>query len=359
LDSGQEGNEGMDGHNSWGPELLWVDFCSCGYEVANSEIPGGLYEFQRYHNRQYQIKSPLPEPLHTKLCYIFPQCIVYYLPFVQDSDGFLHDVPHILLWNERSGEYAVVIKNYGDRPGERSFVWLRLKPNGYVFASLLSIPETSEESKKWRVIRAPRGSAVSRTAGGLFLQYYPNSCKALEAFPVFLANHKGVRDYLHVNSRGIYQDMTASPAQMRGEATGPEKMAMGFLSDPQNHTLIMAQEPTGSGWVTVSLVSQERAERLRAKLSGLKRNSGGIRWKPIDIPYGAMVYMDKGVVFYKVVKLRRPEGDKAGYVFEFKANRSKDYIRFPYIFRSYKKLISFVERANAFRLKMWMRTGGR
>jgi hypothetical protein len=141
----------MDGQNNRGPELLWVDFCSCAYEVSNSETAGGLYEFNRYHNRQYEIEAPLPEPLRAKLGDILPQGLVYYMPFVQDPEGFLHDMQHTLFWNEGSGEYAVVIKHHRDRPGERKFVWLRLKPNGYVFVSLLSIPETAEESKTGRL----------------------------------------------------------------------------------------------------------------------------------------------------------------------------------------------------------------
>jgi hypothetical protein len=348
----------MDRQNSSGPELLWVDFCSCAYEVSNSETPGGLYEFRRQHNRQYQIEAPLPEPLNKKLGYIFPRCIVYYMPFVQDPKGFLRDVQHTLLWDERCGGYAVVIKHSGDRPGERMFVWLCLKPNGYVFASLLSIPETAEESKKWQIIRVPPipvppGKAGYRTVGGMLLSQNPNSHKALEAFPAFLAKHKGVCDYLYVNSLGIYQDIIASPAQMRGKGTGPKEIAMGFLSDPKGYTLIMAKEPTGTGWVQVSLTSRAGAARFRAKLSGV--NIGGIRWKQIDVPYGAMVHLDNGVVFYKVAKLRIPGRDQAGYLFQFKANGSKTYIGFPYIFRSYKKVIAFVERANVYRYKMWMR----
>jgi hypothetical protein len=134
---------------------------------------------------------------------------------------------------------------------------------------------------------------------------------------------------------------------------GPKEIALGFISDPKGYTLILAKEPTGIGWILVSLTSRAGAARFRAKLSGL--NIGGIRWKQIDVPYGAMVHLDNGIVFYKVVKLRIPGRDKAGYVFQFKANRSRTYIGFPYIFSSYKKLINFVERANAFRLKMWVR----
>jgi hypothetical protein len=343
-------------------ELLWVDFCSCAYEVANSETAGGLYMFHRYHNRQYQIEAPLPESLNKKLGYIFPRCIVYYMPFVQDPEGFLHDVQHTLLWDERSGGYAAVIKHRRDGPGERTFVWLCLKPNGYVFASLLSIPETAEESKKWQIIRAPliripAGSALCRTVGGMISSQNPNSHKALEAFPAFLAKHKGVCDYLYINSLGIYQDMIASPAQMRGKETGPKEIAMGFISDPKGFTLVLAKEPTGTGWLQVSLTSRAGAARLRERLSGLKKNIGGIRWKQIDVPYGVRVHLDNGVVFYKVIKLRKPEGGKAGYMFEFKADRGKAYIRFPYIFHSSKKVIDFVERVNASRAKIWIRAG--
>jgi hypothetical protein len=64
--------------------------------------------------------------------------------------------------------------------------------------------------------------------------------------------------------------------------------------------------------------------------------------------------MDPGVVFYKLIRLRKPE-EGAAYTFEYKANRSKTYVRFPYVFRSREKVIGFVERANAFRLKTWIR----
>jgi hypothetical protein len=341
-------------------ELLWVDFCSCAYEVANSKTAGGLYKFNRYHNRQYQIEAPLPEPLNKNLGYICPRCIVYYMPFVQDPAGFLHDVQHTLLWDERSGGYAAVIKHRGDGPGERTFVWLCLKPNGYVFASLLSIPETAEESKKWQIISVPPvpvppGSAVYRTVGGMLSRQNPNSPKALEGFPAFLAKHKGVCDYLYINSLGIYQDLVASRAQMRGEETGSKEMAMGFLIGPKDYIGIAAKEPTGFGWTFVNLVKRAGAARLRAKLSGLKKNIGGIRWKQIDVPYGAMIHLDNGVVFYKVIKLRIPGRDKAGYMFAFKVNRGTAYIKFPYIFCSSKKVIAFVERGNSSKTKKWIR----
>jgi hypothetical protein len=347
----------MNGHNNSGTELLWVDFCSCGFEVSNSKAAGGLYVFHRNHKRQYHIESNLPEPLHKKLEYIFQRCIVYYMPFVQDPEGFLHDVRHTLLWDERSGGYAAVIKHGG--AGEGNFVWLRLDPNGFVFASLLSVFESAEETKSWQLIRMPPGIAVSLSGGGMGFQRNLNSLKALGEFPAFLAKHKGLYDYLYANSLGIYQDIVASRAQMRGEETGPKEIAIGFLSEPKKYTVIMAKEATGSGWVSVSLVSHAGAARLRAKVSGFKKNIGGIRWKQIDIPYGAMVYADNKVVFYKVVKLRKPEGGKAGYMFEFRPNGSKAYIRFPYVFRSCRKVINFVERANAFRLKMWVRAGNK
>jgi hypothetical protein len=346
------------------PELLWVDFCSCVYEVANSVTAGGFYVFHRCYNHQYQIESPLPEPLGEKLAYIFPRCIICYMPFVQDPERFLQNVQHTLLWDERSGDYAVVVKHRGDRPEERMFIWLRLKQNGYVFVSLLSIPETAEESKKWQIIRVPPiqvspGGAVYRTAGGMFLGQNPNSHKALEAFPSFLAKHKGVFDYLYVNSLGLYQGIVVDPAQqralLRGEETGLKEMAMGFITGPNDYISIVAKESTGYGWTFVALVKRAGAARLRAKLSGLKRNMGGIQWKQINVPYGAMITIDKGLVFYKVVKLRKPGGDKAGYMFEFKVNRGTAYIRFPYVFRSYKKLIDFVERGNSSKTKKWIR----
>jgi hypothetical protein len=346
--------KGMDVQTGAGAELLWADFCSCAYEVSGSETPGGLYVFNRYHNRQYNIESPLPEPLHKKLEDIFQQCIVYYMPFVRDPEGFLHDVQHTLLWDGRSGRYAAAVKHRGDGPGEKMFVWLSLEPDGYVFASLLSLPETSEESKKWRIIREPAGIAALRACEGSFLDQNPNSRKALAEFSLFLTKHKGVRDYLYVNSLGIYQDIVSPPAQTRGEETGQKEIAIGFVSGHPKYTVIVAQEPTGAGWVLVSLVRHARAERLRAKLSGLKRNSGGVRWKPIDVPYGAQIYMDPGVVFYKLIRLRKPEGG-AAYTFEYKSNRSETYVRFPYVFRSREKVIGFVERANAFRLKTWIR----
>jgi hypothetical protein len=347
----------MNGHNSIGTALLWVDFCSCAYEAANSPAAGGVYVFRRHRNRQYRIESPLPEPLRTKLEHIFRQCVVCYLPFVQDPEGFLHDVQHTLLWDERSGEYAAAIKHRG--PEERSFVWLRLKPNGFVFASLLSIAETAEESKKWRLVRVPPGLAVLPSGGGMGLQRNLNSHRALEEFPAFLAKHRGLRDYLYVNSLGIYQDIVASPAQTRGETAGPREAALGFVSDRKGHVVILAKESTGHGWTLVSVVSRASAGRLRARLSGPRKNSGGIRWKPIDVPYGAMVYMDDKIVFYKVIKLLKPGGGRAGYMFEFRPNGGKAYIRFPYVFRSCKKMIDFAERANAFRLKMWIRAGNK
>jgi hypothetical protein len=348
----------MDGQTGGGAELLWVDFCSCAYRISDSEVTSEFYEFNRYDSLQYSIEAPLPEPLHKKLMCIFRECIVCYMPFVQDPEGFLRDVHHTLLWDEKGGRYAAVIKRRGDGPGEGMFIWLRLDPNGYVFASLLSIPETCEESKKWQIIRKQPGFAFYRASERMLLRQNPNfykSHKALEGFSDFLKKHKGVHDYLYVNSLGRYRDIVSSPARRRGEETGQKEIAMGFASGHPKHTVIMAQEPTGAGWVLVSLVSRASAERLRAKLSGLKRNSGSIRWKPIDIPYGMMVYMDPGLVFYKVVKLRKPEGDKTAYTFEFKANRSEAYIRFPYIFRSYKKVIDFVERANASRFKTWIK----
>jgi hypothetical protein len=345
----------MDGQDSGGAELLWVDFCSCAYEVSNLKTEGALYVFNKYPKRQYHIESPLPEPLHEKLMSVFQQCIVYYMPFVRDPKGFLHDIKHTLLWDERSGEYVLVIKHSKGRPGERMFVWLRLKSNGYVFVSLLSIPETAEEAEKWQIIRDPAVDAVLEAAGGMAFKQNQNSPKVFEEFSFFLAKHKGVYDYLYVNAMGIYQDIVASPAQMRGEEAGQKEAAMGFLPAPEKGILIMAQEPMGAGWVLMSLVTQASAARLREKLSGLKKNGGGIRWKPIDIPYGAMVFLDKGVVFYKVVELHKPEDNKIGYMFEFKANQSKTYIRFPYIFRSYKKLVNFVERAGLSRPRMWMR----
>jgi hypothetical protein len=258
------------------------------------------------------------------------------------------------------------------------FVWLRLEPNGYVFVSLLSISENSEESKKWRIIRKPPAAATRRALkelfleqyqssrkppavatrcalGGLFLEQYQSSRKALESFSLFLAKHKGVYDYLYINSLGIYQDIVSPPARTQGEGTGQKEAAMGFISGHPKYTVIVAKEPTGSGWVLVSLVSRASAARLRAKLSGLKKTGGGIRWKPIDVPHRAQICMDSSVVFYKVIKLRKPEGDKAAYTFEFKANRSEAYIRFPHVFRSCKKLIGFVERVNVFRLKKWIR----
>jgi hypothetical protein len=252
-----------------------------------------------------------------------------------------------------------MITHGGDRPGERTFVWLRLDPNGYVFASLLSVFESAEEIKSWQLVRMPPGIVVFPIRGGMGFQHNLNSRKALGEFPAFLAKHKGLYDYLYANSLGIYHDVIASPAQMRGEETGPKEIAMGFLSEPKKYTVIMAKEPTGNGWVSVSLVSHAGAARLRAKLSGLKKNSGGIRWKQIDIPYGAMVYTDNKVVFYKIVKLCKPGSSRVGYVFEFRPNGARAYIRFPYVFRSGKKAVEFVERANMFRLKMWVRAGNR
>jgi hypothetical protein len=335
-------------------ELVWVDFCSCAYEVSNSESADGLYKFYRHDKDQYHIESPLPEPLNEKLGYVFRQGIVYYMPFVQDPEGFLYDVQHTLFWDERGGGYTAVVKHSGGRPGERMFVWLWLKQNGSVFVSLLSIPETTEESKKWQIVRAPPDIAALRSVGGMVLP---------EAFSAFLAKHKGMCDYLYVNSLGIYQGIVVDPAQKRaqkrGEETGAKEMAMGFVYDPKGFTLILAKEPTGPGWLQVSLTNRAGAARLRTKLSGLKRNIGGVRWKQIDVPYGVRIPIDKGLVFYRIVKLRRPGGGKAGYTFAFKANRGKEYIRFPYVFRSSKKVIDFVERANVFRFKMWMRTGSK
>lgn len=201
----------------------------------------------------------------------------------------------------------------------------------------------------------PPGIAIPRIAGEMFLRQTLNSHKALESFSAFLTEHKGVCDYLYVNSLGIYQDLVVAPSQIRGEETGQKEIAMGFAAGQKDYVSIMAKEPTGLGWMFVSLVKRAGAERLRAKMSGLKSNFGGIRWKQIDIPYKAMTFMDPGVVFYKVAKLRKPGGDKAGYAFDFKANRGKAYIRFPYMFRSYQKLIEFVERGNGTGFKKWMR----
>jgi hypothetical protein len=347
----------MNGHNSSGSELLWVDFCSCAYEVSNSDAAGGLYEFHRYHNRQYQIESPLSEPLHKKLEYIFPQCIVYYMPFVQDPEGFLHDVPHALLWDERTDGYAVVIKHSGGEPGERMLAWLCLKPNGYVFASLLSIPETTEESKNWQIIRAPSSGFASRAAEEMFFKQNLNFYTVLEAFPSFLTKLKGVYNYLYANSLGIYQDIIASPEQMRENETGSKEIAIGFLSNLNGYTLIMAKETTGNGWTKFLLTNHAGAARLQAKLSRLNQNIGGIKWKQIDIPYGIRVHIDDGVVFYNVKKLHKPEKDKTSYMFEFRLNRSKAYIRFPYVFRSYKKIIDFIKRAKALGSNLWIRAG--
>jgi hypothetical protein len=343
-----------------GSELVWVDFSSCAYEVTNSTVAGGLYKYKGFPKRQYALESALPEPLAQKLSHIFPQCIVYYIPFVQDPEGFLHDIPHTLLWDERKDVYAVVIGHRGTE--ERSFVWLRLKPDGYVFASLLSFPETDEELKKWRVIRMPLAIAAFMIAGKRVVQEYPNSSEALAGFSAFLAKHKGAYDYLYVNSLGIYHDIVASPAQMRGEEAGPREIAMGFLSSKnasgnKSYTMIAVKEPTGNGWIIVSLVSQAAATRFRAKLSARNNNIGGIRWKQIDVPYGAMFYIDKGIVFYKVVKLLKPGRDKAGYMLDFRANKSKEYIRFPHVFRSSRKLVDFAERVNGYRHKIWMREG--
>jgi hypothetical protein len=343
----------MDRQNSGGAELLWADFCSCAYEVSNSGTAGGLYLFNRYFNRQYSIESPLPEPLGEKLSLILQGCLVYYMPFVQNPEGFLHDVRHTLLWDERGGGYAAAVKHGGDGPEGRMFVWLRLKPDGYVFVSLLSVSETSEESKKWHIIRAPSG-----VAGEMFLSRNPNSREALAAFPAFLAKHKGMYDYLYVNSLGIYRDIVSPPPRLPIEETGTREAAMGFLYANDGRVFILVKEPAGDGWVSVSFTGKTAAAKFRAKLSAAGKNFWGVRWKQIDIPYGAMIYLDKGIVFYKVVKLRKPRGEKAGYMFEFRLNGGKAYIRFPHIFRSSKKLIDFVERANTFKYKKWMREGG-
>jgi hypothetical protein len=200
------------------------------------------------------------------------------------------------------------------------------------------------------------------TAGKTVFQEDPDSSVALAGFPAFLAKHKGTYDYLYVNSLGIYHNIVAAPAQMRGEEAGPREIAIGFLfgadvSGKKSHSIIAVKEPTGNGWIIVSLVSQAAATRFRAKLSAHKNNIGGIRWKQIDVPYGAMFFVDKGIVFYKVVKLLKPGGDKAGYMLEFRANQSKEYIRFPHVFRSGKKLICFAERVNGYGDKLWIREG--
>jgi hypothetical protein len=290
------------------------------------------------------------------------------MPFVQDPEGFLRDVRHTLLWDEQGGRYAAVIK-HREKTEEKNFVWLRLDPDGCVFVSLLSLAETEAESTKWQILSRPPDVAAFMSAVGMSFQQDLNFSHAFVAFPSFLAKNKSVYDFLYTNALGIYQEIVVSPEQRRAQeaarkageevpGTAPREVAMGFLYDNDNHALILVKEATGNGWVNVSFISKTAAAKFRAKLSAAKENLWGIRWKQIDVPYGMGIYVDKGIVFYKVVKVSagKTEGVKtAGYMLEFRTNGGSGYIRFPHIFNSTEKLLNFIEKANGYRLKMWVR----